>query len=145
MFAMLALAMMVLLLYLTDKSPRDGTAANSMVATLASRPPTWLPVALELLMVLLIVWWSTHGEPVLPTVLANVAFVVFGLWLVGQGLDHDHGRTFASGVICLLTWTVMRYMIYLATWAGCWGQRPSFSSVAWHCSESPGFGGIGKR
>ena len=126
-FAMLALAMMVLLLYLTDKSPRDGTAANSMVAHLGRAARRhWLPVVLELLMVLLIVWWSTHGEPVLPTVLANVAFVVFGLWLVGQGLNQDSGRTFASGVICLLTWTVMRYIDLFGDVGGMLGAAAIF-------------------
>jgi uncharacterized membrane protein len=126
-FAVFALAMTAVLLYLTDNAPRETSAATSSVARVGqSALRHWLPVGTVILMVFYIVWWTARAEPVLPTILANVAVIVFGLWLVGIGLNQDSGRTFAAGVICLLTWTVMRYIDLFGDVGGMLGAAAIF-------------------
>ncbi|HEY4233876.1 MAG TPA: DUF2157 domain-containing protein [Lacipirellulaceae bacterium] len=126
-FAVLALALTVFLLYLTDKAPRETSGATSPVVLIGqSARRHWLPVGTVLLMVFFIVCWTERAEPILPTILANVAVIVIGLWLVGQGLDQDSGRTFAAGVICLLTWTVMRYIDLFGDVGGMLGAAAIF-------------------
>jgi uncharacterized membrane protein len=124
-FAVSALALMTMLLYLTAKT-LPGSPASVVTRVGHSARRHWLPVGLELLMVLMIVWWTTRGEPVLPTILANIAIIVFGLWLVGVGLEQDAGRTFALGVLCLLTWTVMRYIDLFGDVGGMLGAAAIF-------------------
>ena len=70
----------------------------------------WLPVVLTLLMLFLFVWWCIDAGPLIPTILCNIAMIVLGFWLIGEGLRNDSGQTFARGVGYLLVWIVMRYM-----------------------------------
>jgi uncharacterized membrane protein len=70
----------------------------------------WLPVALTSLMLFLFVWWSMDGGALIPTILANIAMIALGFWLIVTGLHQDAGRTFAAGVVYVLLWAVMRYI-----------------------------------
>lgn len=52
-----------------------------------------------------------HGFDItaLPVVLANVAILAAGVWLLGVGLREERGRPFGYGVAYLLLWAVVRY------------------------------------
>jgi hypothetical protein len=81
----------------------------------------WLPLALVLLMVLLSLWDALVDEPLLPTVLANLAMLASAVWLIAVGLREDRVRPFAAGVLYFLLWAVLRYFDLFGSFAGMLG------------------------
>lgn len=69
-----------------------------------------VPVGITLLMAFFSLWYSLVSEPIIPTILANIAMLIFGVWLMLVGLREDRGRPFAAGVLYFLGWTTMRYI-----------------------------------
>jgi uncharacterized membrane protein len=99
----------------------------------------WLPLGLMSLMTLLLGWWAVGLGPLIPTVLANVAMIAAGFWLLHTGLEEDSGRTFAAGVIYLLIWAVVRYVDMFGDFGGMLGAALVFFlcgialfGVAWY-------------
>jgi len=89
----------------------------------------WLPCGLIALMAGLGVWSFTVQEPLLPTVVANAAMVVFALWLIRVGLTEDRGKPFAAGVLYFCSGRSSATSTCSARSAGC-SARPSCSSSA---------------
>ena len=69
-----------------------------------------VPVGITLLMAFFSLWYSLAREPITPTILANIAMLIFGIWLMLVGLREDRGRPFSAGVLYFLGWTTMRYV-----------------------------------
>lgn len=99
----------------------------------------WLALGLITLMLGMIAWWIVDASPLVPTILANVAMIVLGFWLIGTGLHEDSGRTFAAGVVYLLVWAVMRYIDMFGDFGGMLGASGMFLvcglalfAVAWY-------------
>lgn len=93
----------------------------------------WLPVALLLLMVALALWesisrvsGSKDQAAIVPTVLANLAMLVCGLWLIAMGLREDRGPPFAAGVFYFLLWAVLRYVDLIGDYGGMLGAALMF-------------------
>ncbi len=55
-------------------------------------------------------WELLVGEPLISTILANVAMLALAFWLIMLGLKQDRGRPFTAGVLYFLLWTVLRYI-----------------------------------
>jgi len=98
----------------------------------------WLPLTLVLLMTLLSLrvtlveepWanrsrWSTPffllEDPLVPTVLANLAMLASAVWLITVGLREERGRPFAAGVLYFLLWAVLRYIDLFGSFGGMLG------------------------
>jgi uncharacterized membrane protein len=67
-------------------------------------------VGITLLMAFFSLWYNLVREPITPTILANIAMLIFGIWLMLVGLREDRGRPFSAGVLYFLMWTTMRYI-----------------------------------
>jgi uncharacterized membrane protein len=91
----------------------------------------WLPLGLVLLMVVLSLWNALlpivwEPEPLLPTILANIAMIACSLWLIGVGLHEDRGLPFAAGVAYFLLWAVLRYIDLFGDFGGMLGAALMF-------------------
>ena len=86
----------------------------------------WLPCGMIALMVGLGLWAATGGGPLIPTVLANAATIVFAIWLMQVGLRDDRGSPFAAGVACFLLWAVLRYIDLFGAYGGMLGGAVVF-------------------
>lgn len=71
-------------------------------------------------------WWIVGGDALIPTVLANIAMLVLGFWMLSTGLNMDSGRMFAAGVVYLLLWAVMRYIDMFGDFGGMLGAASVF-------------------
>lgn len=85
-----------------------------------------VPVAITLLMAFLSLWYSLFREPILPTILSNLAMLVFGIWLMLVGVQEDRGRPFAAGVLYFLLWTTIRYIDLFGEMGGMLGGAGFF-------------------
>jgi uncharacterized membrane protein len=114
-----------------------GATARFSVRAVAFIRQQWLPLALVLLMVLLIVWESFVRSPgfnpahvrraaLVPTILVNVAMIGSSLWLIAVGLREDRGWTFTAGVLYFLLWTVLRYVDLFGEFGGFLGAALMF-------------------
>jgi uncharacterized membrane protein len=83
----------------------------------------WLPLGLTLFFALLALWQALLHEPLIPTLLANVAMLALALWLIQLGLRENRGLPFAAGVLYFLIWAVLRYIDLFGTSAGCRARR----------------------
>lgn len=86
----------------------------------------WLPCSLVVLMTVLGLWSGTQGDPLLPTIAANVAMVVLAFWLMQVGLREDRGTPFGAGVIYFLLWAVLRYIDLFGEFGGMLGAALVF-------------------
>jgi uncharacterized membrane protein len=86
----------------------------------------WLAVGMFSLMLVLLILWLINAGPLPPTILANAAMFVLGLWLLGAGLQKDAGRIFAAGVVYLLLWAVSRYIDLFGDFGGMLGAAGMF-------------------
>ncbi len=77
-------------------------------------------------MVILLVWHLIIGEPLLPTIVANVAMIFLAFWLMGVGLREDRGQPFAAGVVYFLLWAVVRYVDLFGDFGGMLGAALMF-------------------
>jgi hypothetical protein len=77
-------------------------------------------------MVILLGWHLIIGEPLLPTIVANVAMIILAFWLMGVGLREDRGRPFAAGVMYFLLWAVVRYVDLFGDFGGMLGAALMF-------------------
>jgi uncharacterized membrane protein len=107
---------------------------------------TWLPFALVVFMVVLPLWEllfrpmsAADLTAMVPTILANVAMIGCGLWLIVVGLREDRGRPFAAGVLYFLLWAVLRYADLFGDFGGMLGAAMMFFlcgatlfGVAWY-------------
>ncbi len=85
-----------------------------------------LPNGLVVVMVILLVWHLIIGEPLLPTIVANVAMIFLAFWLMGVGLREDRGQPFAAGVMYFLLWAVARYVDLFGDFGGMLGAALMF-------------------
>jgi hypothetical protein len=85
-----------------------------------------LPMGLTLFFVLLAFWQVFIQEPLLPTVLANVAMIALAIWLMQLGLRENRGLPFAAGVLYFLLWTVLRYIDLFGDFGGMVGAAFMF-------------------
>lgn len=86
----------------------------------------WLPIGLVVVMVTLLAWHVSVGEPLLPAIVANVAMIVLAFWLMGVGLREDRGLPFAAGVLYFLVWAVVRYVDLFGDFGGMLGAALMF-------------------
>ena len=129
-------------LYLASKLQADESSEPipPHVRMLRTARRQWLPVALTSLMMFLFVWWCLDAGPLIPTILANIAMIVLGFWLIVTGLHQDAGRTFAAGVVYVLLWAVMRYIDMFGDVGGMLGAAGIFLMCGLACLELPGSG-----
>jgi hypothetical protein len=66
------------------------------------------------------------GEPLVPTVLANLALIGLALWLMQVGLREDRGRPFTAGVLLFVLWCVLRYIDLFGDFGGMLGASLMF-------------------
>ncbi len=106
----------------------------------------WLPFALVVLMVLLGLWevlvrpWgAVELTATVPAILANIAMIGCGLWLIAVGLREDRGRPFAAGVLYFLLWAELRNADLFGDFGGMLGAALMFFlcgatlfGVAWY-------------
>ena len=105
---------------------RGAPSSRSDERLLETARRQWLPVALSALMAFFVVWHVARGGPLVPTILANVALIALGFWLISTGLRAQNGRTFASGVVYLLAWCIMRYIDLFGDFGGMLGAALLF-------------------
>jgi hypothetical protein len=86
----------------------------------------WLPLGLVILMEFLTLWNAIVGEPLLPTIMANVAMVAVSVWLMRAGLRDDRTRLIAAGVMYFLLWAVLRYIDLFGDFGGMLGAAMMF-------------------
>ena len=86
----------------------------------------WLPFVLVVLMAFLALWESLVRTALVPTVLANIAMIGCGFWLITTGLCEDRGRPFAAGVLYILLWAVLRYVDLFGEFGGLLGASLMF-------------------
>lgn len=86
----------------------------------------WLPLGLVLLMTALSLWVAVVEEPLLPTILANIAMLASAWWLITVGLREERGRPFTAGVLYFLLWAVLRYIDLFGEFAGMLGGALMF-------------------
>ncbi len=87
----------------------------------------WLPVGLVILMVGLLLWQQSVGEPLLPTILANSGMILLAVWLMRAGLLADNDQAFGGGVMYFLMWSVVRYVDLFGDYGGMLGGALIFS------------------
>lgn len=112
-------------------APESASIPDQMME-LARRE--WLPVGVILLMAVLPLINAILGgasdawglAALLVTVVANVAMIVFAVWLMRIGLQEDRGRPFAAGVVYFLLWSVIRYVDLFADFGGMLGASLMF-------------------
>ena len=100
----------VALAVLTRIQGRWTTRREFAVALKETAKRQYVPVGITLLMAFFSLWYSLVREPITPTILANIAMLIFGIWLMLVGLREDRGRPFSVGVLYFLGWTMMRYV-----------------------------------
>jgi hypothetical protein len=72
-------------------------------------------------------FWNVFvHEPLIPTVLANVAVIALALWLMQVGLSEDRGLPFTAGVLLFLLWAVLRYIDLFGDFGGMLGASLMF-------------------
>lgn len=81
----------------------------------------WLPLGLVLLMMVLSFWSLFVQEALVPTVLANLAMLAGGGWLIALGMREERGRPFTAGVLYFLLWAVLRYIDLFGGYGGMLG------------------------
>lgn len=86
----------------------------------------YLAVGLVTLMVILTLWHLSIGEPLLPTITANMAMIALALWLMALGLREDRGQPFAAGVVFFLYWALLRYCDLFGDFGGMLGAALLF-------------------
>lgn len=120
-FAILVLAMLIIggSLFVILRRREAGPRLTRPIRAFISRQ--WLPLGLVLLMALLSLWAAVVQEPLLPTILANLAMLASAAWLIAVGLREDRGRPFAAGVLYFLLWAVLRYLDLFGSFAGMLG------------------------
>lgn len=117
-FAILALSVLVVgstLLVIRRRREGDPRLTRPVRAFISRQ---WLPLGLVLLMTLLCLWTALVQEPLVPTVLANLAMLASALWLITVGLREERGRPFAAGVLYFLFWAILRYFDLFGGFAG---------------------------
>jgi uncharacterized membrane protein len=85
-----------------------------------------VPIGLILFLTGLAYWNIVTGEPLVPTVLANLALIALALWLMQVGLREDRGLPFTSGVLLFLLWAVLRYVDLFGDFGGMLGASLMF-------------------
>ncbi|MGE3818749.1 MAG: DUF2157 domain-containing protein [Isosphaeraceae bacterium] len=68
----------------------------------------------------------TGGEPIAPTIAANLAMLALAFWLMRLGLRDDRGLPFSVGVGYFLLWTMLRYFDLFGDFGGMLGAALMF-------------------
>ena len=119
--AILVLAALIVggsLLVILRRRERDPRLTQPVRAFFSRQ---WLPLGLLLLMTLLSLWTALVLEPLLPTILTNLAMLASALWLIAVGLREERGQPFAAGVLYFLLWAVLRYFDLFGGFGGMLG------------------------
>jgi uncharacterized membrane protein len=125
-FAILVLSTLIVgsSLYVILRRREGDSRLTRPVAAFFSRQ--WLPLGLVLLMALQSLWVALVEEPLLPTILANLAMLASAWWLITVGLREERGRPFAAGVLYFLLWAILRYIDLFGEFAGMLGGALMF-------------------
>jgi uncharacterized membrane protein len=86
----------------------------------------WITISLVLLMFLLMTWHLLAGNPILPTIAANLAMLILSFWLISLGLREDRGQPFAAGIGYFLLWAIVRYFDLFGGFGGMVGAALMF-------------------
>ena len=65
-------------------------------------------------------------DPIVPTLLANLAMLVLAFWLMMLGMKQDRGRPFTAGGVYFLLWAVLRYIDLFGDFGGMLGAAAMF-------------------
>jgi uncharacterized membrane protein len=103
-----------------------GQPVSLARAVFAENRRRWLPMGFTLFLAFLAFYEILVNEPLLPTILANIAMVVLALWLIQVGLREDRGRPFTAGVLYFLLWAVLRYIDLFGDLGGMLGASAMF-------------------
>jgi uncharacterized membrane protein len=101
-------------------------AGSRLVNLVVATRRSWLPLGLTLYFVVLALWHMLLEEPLIPTVLSNVAMIALAVWLLQLGLRENRGRPFAAGVLYFLLWAVLRYIDLFGDFGGMVGAALLF-------------------
>jgi uncharacterized membrane protein len=85
-----------------------------------------LPLGLTLFFALLAFWRAIVAEPLVPTILANLAMIALAIWLMQLGLRENRGLPFSAGVLYFLLWAVLRYVDLFGDFGGMLGAALMF-------------------
>jgi uncharacterized membrane protein len=85
-----------------------------------------LPIAITAFLGLVAFWLLLVQDPLVPTLLANLAMLALSIWLMHVGLREDRGRPFTAGVLFFLLWTVLRYVDLFGDFGGMPGAALMF-------------------
>lgn len=128
-----ALAVVILVISWIMSQRAGGPAVSIVDGVKAFLQRQWLPIALLLLMVVMSLWETISRvsgvkdqTAIVLTVLANLAMLGCGLWLIALGLREDRGRPFAAGVFYFLLWAVLRYADLFGDYGGMLGAALMF-------------------
>jgi uncharacterized membrane protein len=109
--AVMILALTLVALTVLARLQRQWSTVSELLGALKETARRqYVPVAITLLTAFLSLWYSLVREPITPTILTNIAMLIFGIWLMMVGLREDRGRPFAAGVLYFLLWTTIRYV-----------------------------------
>jgi hypothetical protein len=86
----------------------------------------WITISLVLLMFVLMLWHLLAGNPILPTIAANLAMLILSFWLISLGLREDRGQPFAAGIGYFLLWAIVRYFDLFGGFGGMVGAALMF-------------------
>jgi uncharacterized membrane protein len=84
------------------------------------------PVSLAVSMGAVAFWEVLVHEPIIPTILANLAMLALAFWLIMLGLRQDRGRPFMAGVLYFLLWSMIRYLDLFGDLGGMLGAAAMF-------------------
>jgi uncharacterized membrane protein len=104
------MAMTIVALAVMARTQGRWTTGGDLVQSLKETARReYVPVGVTFLMAFLSLWYSLAREPITPTILTNIAMLIFGIWLMMVGVREDRGRPFSAGVLYFLLWTTLRY------------------------------------
>lgn len=124
LIAVFSVAIILICALVRNAGSSESKALVSSVRDVVHRQ--WLPGGLVVLMVVLLLWNQSVGEPLLPTILANFGMVLLAIWMMRIGLVTDKGQTFAAGVLYFLAWAVVRYVDLFGDFGGMLGGALMF-------------------
>lgn len=104
----------------------SGKPASLAAAVLGEGHRRLVPIGVIAFLTLLVYWNLAIREPLVPTLLANLALVALAIWLMQVGLREDRGLPFTSGVVLFLLWSVLRYIDLFGDFGGMLGASLMF-------------------
>ena len=86
----------------------------------------YLPIGLVGVFALLLSGQWLAIDPLISTIVANIAVLLLAGWIAALGIREDRGFTFVAGVLCVLLWAVIRYVDLFGDVGGILGAAMMF-------------------